>query len=97
MSLLDKQPRSASVMTLTDTRLAQIRSANFERLLLQQPKISLKLLKETVNRLRRTSQILARISTMDVPHRLYYTSKMVIALASLMAMKSQPCNFQHIK
>jgi len=75
MSLLDKQPRSATVSTLDDTRLAQIRRADFERLLLKQPKVALKLLAETVSRLRRTSQVLERISTMDVPHRLYYYLK----------------------
>ena len=75
MSLLDKQPRSATVSTLTDSKLAQIRSVDFERLLLQQPKVSLKLLAETVHRLRRTSQLLERVSTMDVPHRLYFYLK----------------------
>ncbi len=75
MSLLDKEPRSATVSTLDDTRLGQIRRHDFERLLLKNPKIALKLLTETVGRLRRTSQILERISTMDVPHRLYYYLK----------------------
>jgi CRP/FNR family transcriptional regulator/CRP/FNR family cyclic AMP-dependent transcriptional regulator len=75
MSLLDKQPRSATVSTLTDAKLAQIRRVDFERLLLKQPKVSLKLLAETVNRLRRTSQLLERVSTLDVPHRLYYYLK----------------------
>jgi CRP/FNR family cyclic AMP-dependent transcriptional regulator len=75
MSLLDKQPRSATVITLDHTRLAQIRRADFERLLLQQPKVTLKLLSESVSRLRRTSKVLERISTMDVPHRLYYYLK----------------------
>lgn len=71
MSLLDKQPRSATVSTLEDSRLAQIRQSDFERLLLSQPQITLKLLTEVVSRLRRTSMVLERISTMDVPHRLY--------------------------
>jgi len=75
MSLLDKEPRSATVSTLDDTRLAQIRRADFERLLLQQPTVTLKLLSESVSRLRRTSKVLERISTMDVPHRLYYYLK----------------------
>ncbi|MDQ6989677.1 MAG: Crp/Fnr family transcriptional regulator [Mariprofundaceae bacterium] len=75
MSLLDKEPRSATVSTLDHTRLGQIRRHDFERLLLQNPKIALKLLTETVGRLRRTSKILERISTMDVPHRLYYYLK----------------------
>jgi len=71
MSLLDKQPRSATVTTLECSKLAQIRRRDFERLLLKKPELSLKLLSEVVSRLRRTSMILERISTMDVPHRLY--------------------------
>ncbi|MDT8377230.1 MAG: Crp/Fnr family transcriptional regulator, partial [Mariprofundaceae bacterium] len=53
------------------SKLAQIRQKDFERLLLNQPQIALKLLTEVVSRLRRTSMVLERISTMDVPHRLY--------------------------
>lgn len=71
MSLLDKQPRSATVSTLENTRLAQIRRVDFERLLLSNAHLSFKLLSEIVHRLRRTSQVLERISTMDVPHRLH--------------------------
>lgn len=71
MSLLDRQPRSATVSTMEDSSLAQIRRPDFERLLLERPAIALKLLSELVSRLRRTTQVLERISTMDVPHRLY--------------------------
>jgi len=71
MSLLDKQPRSATVTTLETATIAQIRRRDFERLLLKKPELSLKLLSEVVSRLRRTSLILERISPMDVPHRLY--------------------------
>lgn len=71
ISLLDKQPRSATVTTMEDCRFAQVRRADLEPLLLKQPQITLKLLAEVVARLRRTSQVLERISSMDVPHRLY--------------------------
>ncbi|MDX8396933.1 MAG: Crp/Fnr family transcriptional regulator [Mariprofundaceae bacterium] len=71
MSLLDKQPRSATVTTLEASKIAQIRRKDFERLLLSTPSLSLKLLAEVVGRLRKTSLVLERISTMDVPHRLY--------------------------
>jgi len=71
MSLLDQQPRSATVTTLGDTTVLQIRRNNFEHLLLKNPSLTMKLLTEVVHRLRRTSQVLERISTMDVPHRLY--------------------------
>jgi len=71
MSLLDKQPRSATVTTLETATIAQIRRRDFERLLLKKPELSLKLLSEVVSRLRKTSLVLERISTMDVPHRLH--------------------------
>jgi len=71
MSLLDKQPRSATVTTMEYAKFAQVRRADLEPLLLKQPGIALKLLAEVVSRLRRTSQVLERISSMDVPHRLY--------------------------
>ncbi|MDQ6974006.1 MAG: Crp/Fnr family transcriptional regulator [Mariprofundaceae bacterium] len=71
MSLLDKQPRSANVTSLEATTVVQIRRKSFEQLLLKMPSITIKLLTEVVRRLRRTSLILERISTMDVPHRLY--------------------------
>ncbi len=71
MSLLDKRPRSATVTTMEDARFAQVRRTDLEPLLLKQPGIALKLLSEVVARLRRTSQVLERISSMDVPHRLY--------------------------
>jgi len=71
MSLLDKQPRSATVTSLGAATIAQIRRNDLESLLLKKPSLTLKLLTEVVSRLRRTSVVLERISTMDVPHRLY--------------------------
>ncbi|MDX8389822.1 MAG: Crp/Fnr family transcriptional regulator [Mariprofundaceae bacterium] len=72
MSLLDAQPRSATVMTLKKaTELAKIRRADFELLLEKNPNMTRTLLSEIMARLRRTSSLLERISTMDVPHRLY--------------------------
>ena len=71
MSLLDRQPRSATVTTMEPTRLAQISRRDLDPLLLEQPQITLKLLTEVVSRLRKTSRVLERISSMDVPHRLY--------------------------
>lgn len=71
MALLDKEPRSATVMTLEDSEFAYIRRSDFERLLSKNPNLALEMLSEVTRRLRRTSNILERISTMDVPHRLY--------------------------
>jgi len=71
MSLLDAKPRSATVITMEDTELGRIRRGDFERLMTQMPQLTRKLLAEMVNRLRRTSSVLERVSTMDVPQRLY--------------------------
>jgi len=71
MSILDRQPRSANVTALEKTKVLQIRRKHFEKLLMSMPSLTIKLLTEVVMRLRRTSLILERISTMDVPHRLY--------------------------
>ena len=71
MSLLDEEPRSATVTTMQDSRFAHIRRRDLVPLLLKQPAITLKLLADAAARLRRTSRVLGRISSMDVPHRLY--------------------------
>ncbi len=71
MALLDQQPRSANVTALEATTILQIQRKHIEHLLLELPSLTLKLLTEVVERLRRTSQVLERISSMDVPHRLY--------------------------
>ena len=71
LSLLDAEPRSATVTPMIDSKLAHIRRRDLVPLLLEQPAITLKILSETASRLRRTSRVLERISSMDVPHRLY--------------------------
>jgi len=71
MSLLDEEPRSATVTTMADSKLAHIRRRDLVPLLMDRPAITLKLLAEVSSRLRRTSRLLERISSMDVPHRLY--------------------------
>jgi len=71
MSLLDEQPRSANVTTMQDSKFANIRRRDLVPLLMEQPGITLKLLTEVAARLRKTSRVLERISSMDVPHRLY--------------------------
>ena len=71
LSLLDEEPRSATVTTMEDSKFAHIRRRDLVPLLLDQPAITLKILGETASRLRRTSRVLERISSMDVPHRLY--------------------------
>lgn len=71
MSLLDEQPRSATVTTMKDSKFANIRRRDLIPLFMERPAITLKVLSEIIGRLRRTSRVLERISSMDVPHRLY--------------------------
>ncbi len=71
LSLLDDEPRSATVTTMENSKLAHIRRGDIVPLLMDQPEITLKIARELAMRLRRTSRILERISSMDVPHRLY--------------------------
>jgi len=71
MSLLDEQPRSANVTTMQDSTFANIRRRDLVPVLMEQPAIALKLLTEVAARLRKTSRVLERISSMDVSHRLY--------------------------
>jgi len=71
MSLLDEEPRSANVTTMEDSKFANIRRRDLVPLMMEQPAIALKLLSEIASRLRKTSRVLERISSMDVPHRLY--------------------------
>lgn len=70
MALLDDHPRSATVVALEETELAQILHTDFMALLEREPGLTLKLLKELVRRLRLTSNLLVKIGTLDVPHRL---------------------------
>lgn len=71
MSLLDEQPRSATVTTMQDSRFAHIRKRDLVPLLMKKPAITIKLMAEVAARLRRCSRMLEHISSMDVPHRLY--------------------------
>lgn len=71
LSLLDDEPRSATVTTMEDSKLAHIRRSDVVPLLMDQPEITLKIARELATRLRRASRVLERISSMDVPHRLY--------------------------
>ncbi len=71
MALLACQSRSATVITTKTSRLAQIRCQDFKELLRQHPDIAVSMLSEVTERLRRTSLLLERLSTMNVPGRLY--------------------------
>ncbi|MDQ6951169.1 MAG: Crp/Fnr family transcriptional regulator [Mariprofundales bacterium] len=71
MALLACEPRSATAITITASRLAQIHCHDFKQLLKSNPDIAVSMLSEVTNRLRQTSQVLERLSTLNVPARLY--------------------------
>jgi len=63
MSALDGLPRSADVRCRTDGELAELQPQHFEQLLLNEPRITLRLLKIFTTRLRQTNQRLEDFST----------------------------------
>ena len=59
MSILDDEPRSATVEAQTDARLLEIRQSDFQRLLVARPKMALALFRTLSQRLRKTDEKLA--------------------------------------
>lgn len=70
LSLLDGQPRSASVITLEASELAMLDRASFIGLLERSPKLALNLLKVVTQRLRNLSRRAENVACMDVRTRL---------------------------
>ena len=58
MSILDNQPRSADVVALEPSRCLALTSWSFKSIVSNHPKMALKLLQESVRRLRMNTQIL---------------------------------------
>jgi len=56
MSVLDGQPRSADVVALEPSRCLALTSWSFKSIVSEHPKMALKLLQESVRRLRMTTQ-----------------------------------------
>jgi len=56
MSVLDGQPRSADVVALEPSRCLALTSWNFKSIVSEHPKMALKLLQESVRRLRMNTQ-----------------------------------------
>jgi CRP-like cAMP-binding protein len=59
MSLLDDQPRSADVVALEPTSCLVLNVFSFKSLIADNPKIALKLMQESVRRIRATNQALS--------------------------------------
>ena len=69
MSLLDGEPRSASVRTVTDAQLMIIHREPFLTLIRQTPEIAMSLLSEMSKRLRKANKQIGSLSTMSVSGR----------------------------
>lgn len=80
LALIDKEPRSASVATVEDTRVAYISANNFERCAKDKPEIAVKLLRSTINRIRLLTDELADCALKNVYQRI---KSKLIALAEV--------------
>lgn len=70
MSLLDNQPRSASVITLEPTSLMVLERSAFQRHIDSHPETSMAILEEMCRRLRQADQIIGNLALLDVYGRL---------------------------
>jgi len=73
LSLIDQSPRSASAMTMTDTRLSMIAARDFRTVLGENPEIALKLITELAGRMRNLTQTVRRLALLDVYGRVTTT------------------------
>jgi len=69
MSLIDGEPRSASVRTVTDSQLMIIHREAFLKLIHHTPEIAMSLLSEICKRLRKANKQIGSLSTMSVSGR----------------------------
>jgi len=60
LSLLDDEPRSASVRALADTTLVRVNGATFIQMLRETPEIAVRMMRKLSFRLRRTDRLLQR-------------------------------------
>lgn len=70
LALIDKEPRSASVATVEDTRVAYVSPSNFERCAHDKPDLAIKLLRSTINRIRQLTEELADSALKNVYQRI---------------------------
>lgn len=73
MSLLDGEPRSASIVALEDTSVLLINRDDFLNLLYKHPEIALKILKTLSLRLRKANRQIETLMFLDAPGRIART------------------------
>jgi CRP/FNR family transcriptional regulator, cyclic AMP receptor protein len=66
LAILDEAPRSASVMTVEDTKLAILSKAAFEKCMEQHPTIALTVMRGLARRLRELTENVRSLALMDV-------------------------------
>lgn len=69
LSLIDREPRSATAIALDTTQMLTIERADFVRLLRESPGISLHIMEELTQRLRRTDKHVETLAFLKAPGR----------------------------
>jgi CRP/FNR family cyclic AMP-dependent transcriptional regulator len=70
MAAIDRQPRSAGILAITDATIACMSASTFREILHKYPDISEQLLKQLVARIRALDQRIDEFSSMHVKHRI---------------------------
>jgi CRP/FNR family cyclic AMP-dependent transcriptional regulator len=70
MSLIDDQPRSASIITKTSCEFTLIRKPDFERMLADNPQLTLAVMRSLCQRLRAADRSIESLALMDVYGRI---------------------------
>lgn len=70
MSLIDQEPRSASVITREDSEFTMLRRQDFEEILLSNPQLTLNIMRGLCSRLRSADQNIESLALMDVYGRI---------------------------
>lgn len=73
LALLDEEPRSASVMTLEPSRLMVISKSDFQRCLVANPELALKLIRALAQRVRSLTETVKNLALLDVYGRVART------------------------
>ncbi len=73
LAMLDDAPRSATVMTLEETRLAVVSKSAFDECLASNPKIALTVIRGLARRLRELTENVRSLALMDVYGRVAHT------------------------
>lgn len=71
LAAIDGLPRSASVMSLSDTRIASLPAEQFQNIILEHPNIALKLMKHLAHLVRTSTSRIMELSTLGANNRIH--------------------------